>query len=161
MLIGLISDTHVTEKRGGLSEKIIEEFKKVDLIVHAGDITHEKVLNELELLAPVTAVLGNNDKLDLNKTEVIYAGNFRIAVNHATSYSADFEKLYTFAIKMDADIVITGHTHRPHCKVIDGILFINPGSPNKPIKSRPTIAILDIGDKQKGVGDIDVKFIEL
>ena len=35
MLIGLISDTHITEKRGKLSEKIAEEFKKVDLIVHA------------------------------------------------------------------------------------------------------------------------------
>lgn len=99
MLIGLISDTHITEKRGKLSEKIAEEFKKVDLIVHAGDITHAKVLDELELMAPVTAVLGNNDRLDLNRTEVIEVGNFRIAINHATSYSADFEKLHRFALK--------------------------------------------------------------
>ena len=161
MLIGLISDTHITEKRGKLSDKIAEEFKKVDLIVHAGDITHEKVLDELELMAPVTAVLGNNDRLDLDRTEVIDVGNFRIAVNHATSYSADFEKLHKFAFKMGADVVITGHTHRPHCKIIDGILFINPGSANRPIESMPTIAILEIDDKQKNVGDIGVNFIEL
>ena len=141
MLIGLISDTHITEKRGKLSEKIAEEFKKVDLIVHA--------------------VLGNNDRLDLDRTEVIDVGNFRIAVNHATSYSADFEKLHKFALKMGADVVITGHTHRPHLRIIEDVLFINPGSANRPIGSEPSIAILEIDDKQKTVGDIEVNFIEL
>ena len=161
MLIGLISDTHITEKRGKLSDKIAEEFKKVDLIVHAGDITHAKVLDELELMAPVTAVLGNNDRQDLDRTEVIDVGNFRIAVNHATSYSADFEKLHKFALKMGADVVITGHTHRPHLRIIEDVLFINPGSANRPIESWPSIAILEIDDKQKTVGDIEVNFIEL
>ncbi len=32
MLIGLISDTHITEKRGKLPQKVFEEFKNVDLI---------------------------------------------------------------------------------------------------------------------------------
>ncbi len=161
MLISLISDTHVTEKRGKLPRKVFEEFKYVDLIIHAGDITHEKVIRELESVAPVVVVLGNNDLLDLNKTEIIEAGNFRIVVNHATSYSNDFEKLLKFASKTDADVLVTGHTHKPHCRIIDGILFVNPGSSNRPIKSDASVAVLDIGDNQKKADEIEVNFIDL
>ena len=153
MLIGLISDTHITEKRGKLSQNVFKAFDKVDLIIHAGDITHQKVIDELESVAPVVAVLGNNDKLDLNKTEIINAENFKIAVNHATRYSADFDKLYSFAKDMGADVMITGHTHKPHCKIIGDVLFINPGSSNRPIGSDKSVALLNIADNDKSYGD--------
>ena len=161
MLIGLISDTHITEKRGKLPEKVIGKFNGVDLIIHAGDITQQKVLDELETLAPVIAVLGNNDKLDLNETEVIEVENFKIAVNHGTKYSNDFNKLSELARELNADVLITGHTHRPHCEIIDDVLFINPGSSNRPIRSDASIAKLNIDNTQKQVGDIEVVFIEL
>ena len=161
MLIGLISDTHIGAKRGTLPEGVFEIFHGVDLIVHAGDITQKKVLDELDTIAPVVAVLGNNDRLDLKRTEIIEAGNFRIAVNHATSYSADFERLHKFASKMDADILITGHTHRPHFKIIDGILLVNPGSSNRPIESDASVALMEICDGQETVDEIEVRFIGL
>ena len=161
MLIGLISDTHITEKRGKLPQKVIEEFDGVDLIIHAGDITQQKVIDELEEIAPVIAVLGNNDKLDLNENEVIEVENFKIAINHGTKYSNDYYKLSKLAHSLNADVLITGHTHRPHCEIIDEILFINPGSSNRPIKSDSSIAILDINDKQNSVDEIEVNFIEL
>ena len=161
MLIGLISDTHIGAKRGTLPERVFEIFHGVDLIVHAGDITQKKVLDELDTIAPVVAVLGNNDRLDLKRTEIIEAGNFRIAVNHATSYSADFERLHKFACKMDADILITGHTHRPHFKIIDGILLVNPGSSNRPIESDASVALMEICDGQETVDEIEVRFIGL
>ena len=161
MQIGLISDTHITKKRGQLPENVFKHFKNVDLIIHAGDITQEKVLDELQEITEVIAVAGNNDKLKLNKTEIIEALNFKIAVNHATDYSNDFKKLKDFASKHNADILVTGHTHKPHCKIIDDILFINPGSSNRPIKSDASVAVLNIGEKHKKVSDIEVKFIEL
>ena len=68
MQIGLISDTHITQKRGKLPEKVFEAFKNVDLIIHVGDITQEKVIDKLQTIAPVIAVLGNNDKINLNKS---------------------------------------------------------------------------------------------
>ena len=82
------------QKEESFLKGFLRSFHGVDLIVHAGDITQKKVLDELESITPVVAVLGNNDKLDLNRTEIIEAGNFRIAVNHATSYSDDFERLF-------------------------------------------------------------------
>ena len=161
MLIGLISDTHITLKRGKLPEKIIEKFNEVDLIIHAGDITQQKVIDELESLAPVVAVLGNNDKLGLNKTEVIEAENFKIAVNHGTGYSDNFDKLYKLACRLNADVLITGHSHRPHCKVIDEVLLVNPGSSNRPIKSDASAAILNIANNHRSFSDIEVDFIKL
>lgn len=161
MQMGLISDTHITQKRGKLPDNVFKHFKYADLIIHAGDITQEKVLDELRKIAPVIAVAGNNDKLDLNKTEIIEAENFKIAINHATNYSDDFKKLKRFASKHNADILVTGHTHRPHFKIIDDILFINPGSSNRPIKSDASVAVLNIGEKHKKVSDIEVKFIKL
>ena len=42
MLIGLISDTHITQKRGKLPQRVLKEFMSIDLIIHAGDITQKK-----------------------------------------------------------------------------------------------------------------------
>ncbi len=55
-VIGLISDTH-----GRLCEDALAAMADVDHIIHAGDIGGPDVLHALEALAPVTAVLGNND----------------------------------------------------------------------------------------------------
>ncbi|MDO5859111.1 MAG: metallophosphoesterase family protein [Methanobrevibacter sp.] len=161
MRIGLISDTHISQKRGRLPDRVWEAFDGVDLIIHAGDITHRKVIEELEEISAVVAVLGNNDKLDLNESEVIETESFRIAVNHGTRYSSDFDKLSGLAGKLDADVLVTGHTHRPHCEIIDDVLFINPGSSNRPIKSQASAAILEIDKAHRHVSDIEVTFIEL
>ncbi len=56
MLVGLIADTH-----GYFDPRIPETFLGVELILHAGDLGREEVLRELERLAPVAAVAGNND----------------------------------------------------------------------------------------------------
>ena len=55
--IGLISDTH-----GLLRAEAVAFLRGSDRILHAGDIGHPSVLDELRALAPVTAVRGNNDR---------------------------------------------------------------------------------------------------
>ena len=161
MLIGLISDTHITPKRGRLPDNVFEIFKNTDLIIHAGDITQQSVIDELKGISPVIAVLGNNDRLELNKTEIIEVFNFKIAVNHGTDCSGDFIKLKRLALQLKADILITGHTHTPHFEIIDDIMFVNPGSSNRPIKSNASVGLLEIKESDVSLGDIEVKFIEL
>ena len=56
-LIGIISDTH-----GVFDPKIPGIFKTVSHILHAGDIGDLRVLQQLERIAPVTAVSGNVDE---------------------------------------------------------------------------------------------------
>ena len=66
MLIGLISDTHIPDRARELPEKVIEAFENVELIIHAGDLTSPKVIEELENIAPVMAVQGNMDRVNGN-----------------------------------------------------------------------------------------------
>ena len=54
--IDIISDTH-----GYLSPALLDELEGADLIIHAGDLTSEIDYEHLCTIAPVRAVLGNND----------------------------------------------------------------------------------------------------
>lgn len=145
MKIGLISDTHISPKRGKLNEKIFEIFKNVDLILHGGDITSQKGLDELSEIAPVIAVFGNNDKIDLNKYEIINVKKNKILLVHGHQS----EDLYEFGCKNNADIVVSGHSHSPNFEKINDIYLINPGRASK------SIAILKIEK------EIEVKFFKI
>lgn len=145
MNIGLISDTHISPKRGKLNEKVFEIFENVDLILHAGDITSQKVLDELSQIAPVTAVLGNNDKLDLNRYETVDADKHRIVLVHGH----ETDDLYEFGVENGADIVVSGHTHTPNFEKVNDIYLINPGRASK------SVAILKIKN------EIEVNFFEI
>ena len=159
--IGIISDTHIGKNDKEILENVSKHFEGVDLILHAGDVTQQKVLDELSTISPVIAVKGNADNLDLNPTEIIIVNNFKIALNHGVGIADDFDKLYEFGKTRGADIVITGHTHKPHFKFTDNMCLINPGSLNRPIDSKSSIAILNIDKEDKLISNIKVNIIEL
>ncbi len=168
MKIGLISDTHISQTRGKLSNKVLETFKGMDLILHGGDISSQKVLDKLNQIAPTIAVEGNNDKnksLNLKSVEIIEISNLRILLTHGDKLpSGDYNKYFEFAQKNNANILISGHSHRPHLKKEEGIILINPGSPNRPIKSEPSIAILTINEEKEYKNKLDkvnVKFMKI
>ena len=54
--IDVISDTH-----GYLSDELLAALEGADLIIHAGDMTSEADWDHLNTIAPIKAVLGNND----------------------------------------------------------------------------------------------------
>ena len=58
--IGLLSDTH-----GLLDKRVLEYFKDVDEIWHAGDIGSAEVLQALREFKPTRAVYGNMDSGDV------------------------------------------------------------------------------------------------
>jgi len=62
MRIGLISDTHIPEACEHLPSRVFEVFRGVDLVMHAGDVYVNRVLDELAEIAPVIAALGNGDE---------------------------------------------------------------------------------------------------
>ena len=83
--IGLIADTH-----GTLDPDVLDLFRGVDHIVHAGDVGKRSVLRRLEKIAPVTAVAGNTDSGKLAKELPQQAsgesGGVRFLVAHPPSY---------------------------------------------------------------------------
>jgi putative phosphoesterase len=69
-IVGVISDTH-----GLIRPEALKALEGVSLIIHAGDVGKQSVLQRLENIAPVVAVRGNTDrdgwlKLPFTETEI-------------------------------------------------------------------------------------------
>ncbi len=150
-LVGIISDTH-----GRLPSSVSEAFKGVDLIIHAGDIGEPDILDALDKIAPTIAVRGNMDfgqwASRLAAEEAIVINRTRLVVLH---------NVFRFKPKPEksaADVVISGHTHRPLQEVDQGVLYINPGSAGYPKYGHsPTVALLQIKGQSLRVQVVDLK----
>ena len=160
MLIGLISDTHIPDRAKEIPEKVFEAFSEVDLIMHAGDLTSTKVMDDLEQIAPVMAIQGNMDRargIDLPAAKVIEAEGLKIGIVHGEVYPrADTQQLVYLAKELDVDILVSGHSHQPKIEQTDGVLLLNPGSPIVPRLADRTVMILEINDKE-----VDVEIIKI
>lgn len=160
MLIGLISDTHIPDRMRELPEKVFEAFKDVEMILHAGDVTSQEVIEKLEEIAPVTAIQGNTDRivgLNLPKTAVVEAEELKIGVIHGEVYPrADTQQLHYLAKQLDVDILVSGHSHQPKVEKVEDVLLINPGSPTVPRLADRTVMILEINKKE-----VDVELIKV
>ncbi|HTH47285.1 MAG TPA: metallophosphoesterase family protein, partial [Candidatus Limnocylindria bacterium] len=112
MKIGIISDTH-----GHLDRQVFDLFAGVDHILHAGDIGYPSLILELEGLAPVTAVLGNNDAgLDFRESEIVELGGRKFFVHHIVNPHSLTEHLAQRFVRVKPDVVVFGHTHRRFCE---------------------------------------------
>ncbi len=154
MRIGVLSDTH-----GHLDPRVPDLFRGADHILHAGDIGYPSIILELETIAPVTAVLGNNDdsRFDYRETEFIELAGRRFLVHHIVDPHAPSEQLQRSLLHHAPEIVVFGHTHRAFHEVIDGRLYFNPGYSGKPrLNLRRTVAVLDVGPDS-----VEVEFHDL
>lgn len=160
MLIGLISDTHIPDRAKEVPQKVIDAFSDVDLILHAGDLTSMDVIEELEKIAPVMAVQGNMDRvngINLPKAKTLEAEGLTIGMVHGEVYPrADTQQLVYIAKELDADILISGHSHQPKIEKKDGVLLINPGSPVVPRLADRTVMLLEINNKE-----VDVEIVKV
>jgi putative phosphoesterase len=155
MLIGLISDTHQPSDRKTLWDEVYDAFRGVDLILHAGDITHPMVLDWLQDIAPVLAARGNNDQ-GLQDARIVdrqfldVAGKRLAMVHDMEPEHQPIDYLRRTFLKGEyADIMITGHTHIERIDYRDSVLQINPGSATLPhLRSTRlgTVALLDLRD---------------
>jgi len=120
-LIGVISDTH-----GLLRSEALAALRDCDLLLHAGDIGGEHVLQALGELAPTVSVRGNNDTQSWARTlpqvaDVEVLG-VRIHLLH------DLAKLSLHPERESLHVVVCGHSHRPRIEERNGVLYFNPGS---------------------------------
>ncbi|MFH1096911.1 MAG: metallophosphoesterase [Candidatus Desantisbacteria bacterium] len=133
MKIGITSDTHIPARAHSLPSILIQEFSKVDLILHAGDILTMDVLRELEKLAKVVAVYGNMDKPEtrerLEEKRIVEVENVKIGLIHGIGSKIGLASRIKNDFPDDVDCIVYGHTHVPECRQEGNILFFNPGSP--------------------------------
>lgn len=138
MTIGVLSDTHSLI----IPPAVIERFKSVDMIIHAGDICDIHTLKLLKKIAPTKAVQGNMDEMTVKKVlplkEIIACGGLKIGVTHGhTGDTREALKNAMSSFKDDKmDVVIFGHSHLALSEQIGPTLYFNPGSPNDVIKAK-------------------------
>jgi putative phosphoesterase len=130
----------------------------VELILHAGDVGGDEILDELSIIAPVHAVSGNTDAPGnprLRSAIDIVLGGVSIHVSHGHELGAPRpEKLLT---RYAADVIVYGHTHVPLVTKADGRLVVNPGAAGAArFDIKPSVAILEIAP-----GKADVRIIPL
>src|SRR6202046_5774249 len=97
-----------------------------DYIIHGGDIGSAAILDELSARAPLIAVKGNNDRqawaAHLPQTEMIRVGGVFLYVIH------DLSQLDIEPHAAGAQVIVSGHSHKPLIELRGGILYVNPGS---------------------------------
>lgn len=145
MNIGVLSDTH-----DNLLPAVVEQFSGVDLIIHAGDIGKDHLLNKLGDIAPVMAVRGNMDGHpsfeSLPAYRVVDAEDRKILVTHRVGRPEHpHQEIRERLFQVRPDVVVFGHTHHPYNQRINGILFFNPGTAGKRQFGAPlTVGFLEI-----------------
>jgi putative phosphoesterase len=143
------ADTHLRRDWARvLPAAAVERLAGADVILHAGDVIHRFLLDELARQAPVHAVLGNNDHEladDLPETLELELAGVRIGMIHdagpARGRDARLHRRFP-----GRDVVVFGHSHIPWNQPgVGGQLLFNPGSPTERRRQpRPTIGVLEL-----------------
>lgn len=126
MRLGIISDTHNL-----LRPQVFEVFRGVDRILHAGDIGDPDILTGLEAIAPVTAVWGNTDDMEIRARvpEIVETDieGFPFVVVHGHQLGSPTPERLNQTWP-DALVIVYGHTHRPLLTIVDQVVTVmNPG----------------------------------
>lgn len=147
----VVSDTHI--RRGGsrrLPDPVYAALDGADLVLHAGDLVSDVVLDDLAGFAPVKAVLGNNDvglESALPMELEFDVEGVRIAMVHDSGPRAGRAGRMHRRFP-HAQLVVFGHSHIPwNEQGVDGQLLFNPGSPTERRRQpQCTYGVLDIVD---------------
>jgi len=167
MKIGVISDTHIPDKSKHVPQMILDVFKQVDIVVHAGDMVGLEVIAELEAVcAKVFAVAGNMDSQAVKNKylvkELFDVKGFKIGIMHGWGAPLNLIDVLKTAFKEDnPDIIIFGHSHKPTNELIGTTLFFNPGSATDAAAGDNSYGIIEINDRKENSGSPFAKIIKI
>jgi uncharacterized protein len=170
MKIGVLADTHVPDQLPALPSQVGRAFQGLDIIVHAGDICRLDVLRSLQEQYTLTfGVSGEHDDAEVRayllSRQVVEFRHRRIGLIHGdVSATLPWQTRWRWALRQpsseelldllrlrfredDVHCIIFGHTHRPFVRYYQGILFFNPGAVAGARGQRPTVGVLNVGDR--------------
>ena len=149
MRVVVISDTHVRDAgTRDLPPAAWRELERAEVILHAGDVVEPGLLDRLGELAPVHAVLGNNDhalRVSLPEVWEETLGGVRVGMIHDSGARAGREGRLHRRFP-EADLVVFGHSHIPwNAEGAAGQWLLNPGSPTeRRAQPNKTLAVVDL-----------------
>lgn len=128
MKIIVISDTHTNTNS---LQRVIDANPECEIILHAGDGCGD--LRRIDRKNKgFISVKGNCDRYeDFDEEEQIIAlDGIKIFLTHGHRYNVKSTKelLLAKSMKENARVCIFGHTHILHKNIMNGVLFLNPGS---------------------------------
>ena len=149
MQIGVIADTH-----SKMRPEALDVLKGSDLILHAGDVGRDEVLEALEQIAPLVAIRGNIDKVGRAATlpdvqDLEFLGHAFYMLHDVKTLDLDPQGRYR--------LVIAGHSHKPRNEWIGDVLYFNPGGAGP---RRFTLPIT-VGRLQVSEGGVVAEIVEL
>ncbi len=130
----LLADTHLRDGSDRqLDDAILEAVRDADVVLHAGDVVGQDLLDELAVLAPLHVVRGNNDVTlhDLPETLELDLDGVQVSMVHDAGARAGRPARLARRFPT-ADLVVFGHSHLPEDLTETGAPRIfNPGSPTQ------------------------------
>lgn len=140
-------------------QSITRLFEGVEAIIHAGDIGKLEIINRLEQIAPVFAVEGNNDWFNQFPTESIQelAGH-TVLIRHIFGELHQLQESdKKMLARVQPDVVVFGHSHRPYVERLGRTMLFNPGSAGPKRFSLPrTVGLLSLSENH-----VDAEIIRL
>lgn len=114
----VLSDTH-----GLLRPQVLSYLDGADLILHAGDINTQAIVDQLETYGPLKVVRGNNDK------------DWAEQIPVHSQFTVEDVRFFMVHNKRDVprelppvDVIVYGHSHKYAQEEKQGVLWLNPGS---------------------------------
>ncbi|MBO0960165.1 metallophosphoesterase [Neobacillus sp. MM2021_6] len=156
----VVSDSHgLTKELEVLRERHLNE---VDLMIHCGD---SELMPDDKALSGYLTVMGNCDfggGYPLDTTSEVAGKKFFITHGHRYSVKSTLMNVKYKASEVNANIVCFGHSHILGAELIDGVLFLNPGSIRLPRERlEKTYVILDLQDKKIKLSVFEINGREL
>ena len=147
MKVLIVSDTH---RQNENFMRVMDREEPIDLLIHCGDIEGSESLISRRAGCPVHMVAGNNDFFSqTDKEKEISIGKYRAFLTHGHMYGVSFEleTIKEEARARKVDIVMFGHTHKPHLEYCeDGLVVLNPGSLSYPRQDgrKPSYMLMEL-----------------
>jgi putative phosphoesterase len=109
-------------------------LEEADLVLHAGDVVAASVLDDLQSLGRIEAVVGNMDdealRAALPERRIVEVEGVRIGMVHDAGPRIGREERLR-AVFPDCAAIVYGHTHVPQLTRHDDVWILNPGSPTE------------------------------
>jgi putative phosphoesterase len=143
MKVLIMSDSHGLTKE--IADIVNRHKNEVEFMFHCGDSELSAKSTELKSFQ---GVKGNCDfGSDLPNELLIDVNGISLYLTHGHLYNvkSTLMNLKYRALELNAKIACYGHSHIAGAELIDGILFINPGSIRLPVmRKQKTYVILEV-----------------
>ena len=135
-----------------LRPQVLSYLDGADLILHAGDINTQAIVDQLETYGPLKVVRGNNDKGWAEQIPV------------HSQFTVEDVRFFMVHNKRDVprelppvDVIVYGHSHKYAQEEKQGVLWLSPGScgPRR-FHQDITMAIMTVDGKKIEVQKISI-----